>query len=98
VGCPGPRLFRRLGEANAEGIQRYFEDREEDRRHTRESREEMLQLTPAALTERRKTLLSAVDLEVLTGELAGALVESLRDGLAPSEQGWWDDGVAHLSP
>jgi pimeloyl-ACP methyl ester carboxylesterase len=26
------------------------------------------------------------------------MVRGLHDGLAPGDQGWWDDGVAHMSP
>jgi pimeloyl-ACP methyl ester carboxylesterase len=45
-----------------------------------------------------KTLLSDVDAAVLTGEFARYIVRCIRDGLAPGEQGWWDDGVADISP
>jgi pimeloyl-ACP methyl ester carboxylesterase len=26
------------------------------------------------------------------------MVTCLKDGLAPGDQGWWDDGVAHIAP
>jgi pimeloyl-ACP methyl ester carboxylesterase len=43
-------------------------------------------------------LLSAVDAEALTGELAEYLVASWRSGLAPGADGWWDDGLADMKP
>jgi pimeloyl-ACP methyl ester carboxylesterase len=36
-------------------------------------------------------LLTPTDAAVLTGELADYLASSIRDGLAPGSQGWWDD-------
>jgi pimeloyl-ACP methyl ester carboxylesterase len=35
---------------------------------------------------------------VLTGDFADLMVQSFQDGLAPGDQGWWDDGVSHLEP
>jgi pimeloyl-ACP methyl ester carboxylesterase len=45
-----------------------------------------------------KTLLSPEDAAVLTAEVAKHLDRQAHDGLAPGDQGWWDDGVAHMSP
>ena len=39
-------------------------------------------------------LLSPVDTAVLTGELVEFVVASIRAGLAPGADGWWDDGLA----
>ena len=58
----------------------------------------MLSLTADALLEYLKTLLSPVDAAVLTGDLAHYLIASMRDGLAPGSDGWWDDGVAMIEP
>jgi pimeloyl-ACP methyl ester carboxylesterase len=43
-----------------------------------------------------ESLLSPVDAAALTGEFAEFLASSQRDGLAPGDQGWWDDSVSHL--
>jgi hypothetical protein len=42
-----------------------------------------------------KTLLTPADAAVLTGEFAGYLAWTGREGLASGSQGWWDDG--HLT-
>lgn len=34
----------------------------------------------------------------MSGDLAAFLVLGFRDGLAITDEGWWEDGVAHLSP
>ena len=41
------------------------------------------------------TLLTPTDAAVLTGELAEYLVWSTKEGLAPGDEGWWEDTVAH---
>ena len=45
-----------------------------------------------------QSLLSPVDAAALTPEFAAFLVNSGKVGLATSDQGWWDDGCAHLAP
>ena len=87
-----------MGELNVEGIERYFDDPERDREEGRERREELLQTTAHEMREQLESLLSDVDAAVLTGDFAEWLTRCTHDGLAPSDQGWWDDGVAHLSP
>jgi pimeloyl-ACP methyl ester carboxylesterase len=42
------------------------------------------------------TLVSPADAAVLTGELADYLYASMTDALAPGDEGWWEDGEAHL--
>jgi pimeloyl-ACP methyl ester carboxylesterase len=43
------------------------------------------------------SLVSATDAAGLTGEFAEWLLRTEQDGLARGDQGWWDDGAAHLS-
>jgi pimeloyl-ACP methyl ester carboxylesterase len=45
-----------------------------------------------------KSLLTPTDAAVLTGELAEYLAFTMRDGLAPGAEGWWEDGVAEGGP
>jgi pimeloyl-ACP methyl ester carboxylesterase len=95
-GVEGFDYFAGMGELNAEDIKLYFSDPEACRRDTREARERMLAATPEQFAEEIQSLLSPVDAEALTGDLAHWLTESQKDGLSPGDQGWWDDGAAHL--
>jgi pimeloyl-ACP methyl ester carboxylesterase len=90
--------FAGMGELNTEDMRLFFADPEAARRKTHEEWKEAMAETPEQLAEIMKTLLSPVDAEALTGELAEWLASSSRDGLAPGDQGWWDDSVALSSP
>lgn len=96
--APGLDFFSGMGASNEEGVKRYFEDPAAQREEGRKRREELLAVTPEALIEAWKTLLSETDAAVVTGDFAEWIARCMHDGLAPSEQGWWDEGVAHLSP
>lgn len=96
--APGLDFFDGMGEANAEGIRSYFEDPGADRQKVREAWEERVNITGEQVLEAWATLLSEVDAAALRGEFAEFVARCMRDGLAPSEQGWWEDGVAYLSP
>jgi len=63
-----------------------------------EERVQGLQATPETLAEGWASLVSAADAAVLSGELASFLVDSLKEGLSAGDAGWWDDGVAEMSP
>jgi pimeloyl-ACP methyl ester carboxylesterase len=39
-----------------------------------------------------------VDRAALSDDLATWLARCATEGLATSDEGWWDDGVAHLAP
>lgn len=97
-GAPGLDYFRGMGEDNVEEIQLYLSDPAQAREKGAQLREESLRVSPDELVESWKTLLSDVDAAVLTGEFAEFIVRDLRDGLAPGDQGWWDDGVSHMEP
>jgi pimeloyl-ACP methyl ester carboxylesterase len=45
-----------------------------------------------------ESLLTPTDAAALTGELAEYLAFSMRDGLAPGAEGWWEDSVAEGGP
>lgn len=96
--APGLDYFAGMGEDNVEDIKLYFDDREAARRKARQDRDQLLELTADELVSALGSLLSPVDASVLTGDFAESTLHSFRDGLAPGEQGWWDDGVADLSP
>jgi pimeloyl-ACP methyl ester carboxylesterase len=96
-GIEGFDYFDGMGELNAEGVKLFFSDREAARRQHREDWGEAVAATPEQLAEVLQSLLSPVDAEALTGELAQWLADSTRDGLAAGDQGWWDDGASHLT-
>jgi pimeloyl-ACP methyl ester carboxylesterase len=97
-GAPGLDYFTGMGEDNVEELELYLSDRQAARRQLARLREEFLGITSGQILESWKTVLSDVDAAVLTGDFAEELVESMHDGLAQGDQGWWDDGVAHMSP
>ena len=86
-----------MGEENVDEIKLYFSDPEASRRKSREELPRYIGLTSDEVISAFKTLLSPLDAAVLTGDFAEWLVRGMDDGLAPGDQGWWDDGVAHLS-
>ena len=97
-GVEGFDYFAGMGESNVESFKLFFSDPEASRRHLREAREEVLAATPEQFAEMIKDLLSPVDAEVLTGDLARWNTETNQVAVSPGEQGWWDDGAAHLTP
>jgi len=97
-GAPGLDFFTGMGEENVEGFTLYKKDPVAARIKHAHDREELLEVTPEQLLKAWSTLLSPADTAVLTGDLAAFLAESLKDGLAPGDQGWWDDGMADLAP
>lgn len=90
--------FAGMGDLNVEETMLYFSDPDAAGKKSREDRDQMLQATPDQVTEILRTLLSPVDGAEMTGEFAEWLNRSTHYGLGPGDQGWWDDGVAHLSP
>ena len=96
-GIEGFDYFAGMGESNVEGFKLFFSDPEASRRDLREAREEILAATPEQFAEDLKSLLSPADAEVLTGDLARWLTETHKVALSAGDQGWWDDGVAHLT-
>jgi pimeloyl-ACP methyl ester carboxylesterase len=96
-GAEGFDYFAGMGANNAEGFELFFTDPEASRRELREDRDKILAATPEQFAEAIESLLSPVDAEVLTGDLARWLTETQQVALAPGDQGWWDDGAAPLT-
>jgi pimeloyl-ACP methyl ester carboxylesterase len=96
-GIEGFDYYAGMGESNVESFKLFFSDPEASRRDLAEGREEILAATPELFAGDLKSLLSPADAEVLTGDLALWLTETHQLALAPGDQGWWDDGAAHLS-
>jgi pimeloyl-ACP methyl ester carboxylesterase len=96
--APGLDYFTGMGQDNIDDFKLCLEDPQAARIKTAKDREQILQVTADALVGAWASLVSPADAAVLTGELASFMVTCLKDGLAPGDQGWWDDGVAHLAP
>jgi pimeloyl-ACP methyl ester carboxylesterase len=96
--APGFDYFAGMGELNAEDTRLMFADPAAAKAKTISDREVMLTATAEGTREFMKTLLTATDAAVMTGELAEHLTQNVKDGLAPGIEGWWDDGWALLHP
>ncbi|MGO9955430.1 MAG: alpha/beta fold hydrolase [Solirubrobacteraceae bacterium] len=97
-GADGLDYFEGMGELNVEDIELVQRDRAAAYAKCESDRAEMLAAEPGQLLEMLSSLLSPVDAAILSGALADYLVQSARSGLAPGPEGWWDDGIAQLSP
>jgi pimeloyl-ACP methyl ester carboxylesterase len=90
--------FAGMGEENVDDFQLMVSDAGAARQKLARDRAEFLAATPDGLADGMKTLLTPTDVAALTGELADWLAYSMQDGLAPGDQGWWDDGWAEVKP
>jgi pimeloyl-ACP methyl ester carboxylesterase len=97
-GAEGLDYFAGMGELNVEDIQLLIEDRAAARAKCQRDRLELLQASAEEVFEMLSSLLSETDRAALTPELAEHMTQSTRSGLAPGSDGWWDDGVAEISP
>jgi pimeloyl-ACP methyl ester carboxylesterase len=90
--------FAGMGALNADDTRLFLRDRQAARTKLDADREEILGASPADLVSGLQTLLSPTDAAALGDGLAEFLVYCDHEGLAPGNEGWWDDGVAHSSP
>jgi pimeloyl-ACP methyl ester carboxylesterase len=97
-GSLGLDYFAGMGKDNEDDIKLYLRDPAAARLKSRQDRLDTLALTADQLTEGWKTLLSPVDAAAASGDLAAWLIRGFHDGLATTDEGWWEDGVAHLAP
>jgi pimeloyl-ACP methyl ester carboxylesterase len=96
--APGLDFFAGMGELNAEHLRRRFDDLKGARRGLREEWDKRREVTGEELVDAWTTLLSDADAGVVSGAYAEWLAWTTREGLAPGDDGWWDDGVARLAP
>jgi pimeloyl-ACP methyl ester carboxylesterase len=94
----GLDYYEGMGEMNVEDIRMSIEDPVSARAKCEQDRVEYIATEPDTIVESMSTLVSPVDEAALTGELAEFYVACARDGLAPGADGWWDDGVALVTP
>jgi pimeloyl-ACP methyl ester carboxylesterase len=96
-GAPQLDYFDGMGELNVEDIQLQLKDPDAARTRYAEQRRELLDADLGGVMEGWQSLLSPVDVAVLTREFGASILAQIKEGLRPSVEGWWDDGVAHLS-
>jgi len=87
-----------MGQENIDDFRLITTDETAARAKLDEEREAMLAVTGDDIAEQFATLLTPADAAVLTGDLAHYLAFSTREGLAPGNEGWWDDGRAMMAP
>jgi pimeloyl-ACP methyl ester carboxylesterase len=91
VDAAGLDYFAGMGQDNVDDTRLYFADEPAARARTDQFREGFLAASPDDLSSGMESLLSPVDAAALSGELAKFMASSMKDGLAPGSQGWWDD-------
>lgn len=89
--------FTDMGRDNVDDIQLELADPESARRKLALDRTQMLEANPTTFFDGFASLVSPADGAVLTGDLADYLFHSMFDALSPGDEGWWEDGEAHLS-
>ena len=97
-GGEGLDYFAGMGQANVDDIRLMLDDPQAAREKSHQDRVDTLAATPEGLHELMASLLSPTDAAALTLEIATELVAKDQSGLAPGDEGWWEDGVAHLAP
>jgi pimeloyl-ACP methyl ester carboxylesterase len=97
-GAPELDFFADMGELNVEDFQLSVADPPAFEAKANADREEMLQATPESLLEQWASILSEVDADAATGELATYLIDVLQSGLAPGPGGYIDDSFAFARP
>lgn len=90
--------FTGMGEMNVASVRQYFEDRATARAEAKEDRQTLLASTPDQVREMLKSLVSPVDRAAMGPALVGWEMQNIRDALATSDEGWWEDNVADLEP
>jgi len=95
-GADGLDWFAGMGDDNAGDFRLYLADEQAARAKLDSDRDGFLAAGPEDLAQGMKSLLSPVDAAALTGGLADYLSWSMRDGLAPGGEGWWDDSVGMI--
>ncbi|MGH2910421.1 MAG: alpha/beta fold hydrolase, partial [Solirubrobacteraceae bacterium] len=95
-GAPKLDYFAGMGELNVEDIQLQLKDAVASRARGAQERQELLDADLDAMMEGWQSLLSPVDVAVLTREFGASVLAQIHEGLRPSDEGWWDDSVAHL--
>jgi pimeloyl-ACP methyl ester carboxylesterase len=96
--APGLDFFAGMGEGNVDGVNLYLTDPVAARERNKQDRDEVLATTVDQQIEMLGSLLSPTDAAAVTGEFAEWMLRTGQEGLARSDQGWWDDVEAQFAP
>ena len=97
-GADGLDWFAGMGQDNVDDFTLLQTDRVAARAKMQKEWEVFSVMSAGDLAAGLESLLTPTDAAVLTGELAEYLAFTMRDGLAPGTEGWWEDGVAEGGP
>ncbi|HTR91285.1 MAG TPA: alpha/beta hydrolase [Trebonia sp.] len=90
--------FAGMGEDNVEDVQLILADEAGAMEQHKREWAEMREVTGGTIAASMASLLTPVDAAVLTDELAEYFAFTMRDGLAPGPEGYWDDSLALVRP
>lgn len=94
----GLDFYEGMGELNVESLHAVLAGEEAHLARLEQDREDLLSASPEELTEVLATLLGPADLEVLHGQIAEFILESVRAGVESSLDGWFDDDLVFMQP
>jgi pimeloyl-ACP methyl ester carboxylesterase len=97
-GAAGLDWFAGMGKDNADDFLLMQEDVAASRAKMHDDWEKALATPVEDMAKGMESLLTPTDAAALTGELAEYLSWSMKDGLAPGDEGWWEDSVAFSEP
>lgn len=97
-GVDGLDWFAGMGQDNVDDFTLLHTDEVAARAKLEKERAEFVSASADDLAAGLESLLTPTDAAALTGELAEYLAFSMRDGLAPGTEGWWEDSVAEGGP
>lgn len=86
------------GEANATDFELMLRDRAAWEAKSRADRDDMMGWDLAKLRDGFSSLCSEIDRRALSDEVAGYLLQEMRDGLGPGERGMVEDNLATIRP
>jgi len=90
--------FAGMGEENVEDVRLIVSDEAAAMEKHKAEWAEMREVTGDVIAASMASLLTPVDAAVLTGDLAEYFAFTMRDGLAPGPEGYWDDSLALVRP
>lgn len=97
-GADGLDFTKGMGEQNIEEFGAIVEGTERHREVLERDRAQLTSITPEQLVEAWQSLLGPADVEVTNGRLASYILDCVRDGVAESLDGWFDDDIAFVRP
>ncbi len=83
--------FAGMGQGNVDDTRLFFTDEPAARRKMDEDREDLLAASPEDAARGLASMVSPPDAAVMGGELDAFMLSCVKDGLAPGNEGWWDD-------